>query len=111
MCINEDVVLYGDFNTAKARILFFEFEKCNRKKRKTCKTDSEVQEWLKTQYLVFGYNKYNFIEDGFEERMFAKSAFLDWIPIDINSRKIVPYNIHINELLTDDGLLFKNPKN
>ena len=92
-CIDEDVVLYGDFNTAKARLLFLSFEKCDRTKRKTCKSDSVVQEWLKKQYLVLAYNSYNFIEDGFRERVFRKSANLDWIPIDINARKIYPYSI------------------
>ena len=110
-CIDEDVVLYGDFNTAKARLLFLSFEKCDRTKRKTCKSDSVVQEWLKKQYLVLAYNSYNFIEDGFHERVFRKSANLDWIPIDINARKIYPYSIQINELLTDDGILISSFNN
>jgi hypothetical protein len=88
MCVDEDIILYGDFNSAKAKLLFLTFVKCDRTKRKTCKKDSEVQEWLKSQYLVFAYNSYNFIEDGFKERIFRKSVNLDWIPIDIAARKI-----------------------
>ncbi len=70
MCIDEEVELYGDFNTANARLLFLSFEKCDNKKRKTCKPDEVVTEWLKKQYLVFAYNSFNFIEDGFRGRSF-----------------------------------------
>jgi hypothetical protein len=70
MCIDEEVELYGDFNTANARLLFLSFEKCDNKKRKTCKPDEVVTEWLKNQYLVFAYNSFNFIEDGFRGRSF-----------------------------------------
>jgi hypothetical protein len=68
VCIDEEVELYGDFNTANARLLFLSFEKCDKTKRKTCKPESVVNDWLKSQYLVFVYNKYNFIEDGFKGR-------------------------------------------
>ena len=93
MCIDEKLKLYGDFNTANARLLFLSFEKCDKTKRKTCKPDSAVTEWLQDQYFVFAYNKYNFIEDGFGGREFQKSASLDWLPIDTNSKKLYPYSI------------------
>jgi hypothetical protein len=48
LCVDEDVELFGDFNTANARILFLGFEKCDKTKRKTCKPEKEVNEWLKT---------------------------------------------------------------
>lgn len=93
MCIDEDVELYGDFNTANARILFLGFVKCDKTKRKTCKSDKEVNEWLKSQYLIVAYNKYSFIADGFKERMFKKSVALDWRPFDISSSIITPYRV------------------
>lgn len=60
---------------------------------------------------MFAYNSWNFVEDGFKERMFKKSANLDWFPIDVDSRKVVPINIHINDVVTDDGLLFNEERN
>ena len=68
--IDETVELYGDFNTGDARLLFLSFEKCDRTERKTCKPDEVVTEWLKKQYFVFAYNKYNFIDDAFKGRSF-----------------------------------------
>ena len=85
--------MYGDFNTGNARLLFLSFEKCDNTKRDTCKPDEEVKEWLDSQYLVFAYNKYNFVEDAFKERALKTSASLDWVPIDINSRKLTPYKV------------------
>lgn len=48
MCIDEDVELYGDFNTANGKILFLGFVKCDTTKRNTCKSEKEVNEWLKS---------------------------------------------------------------
>ena len=56
-CIDEPLSIYGTQTTTKGKLLLFEFIKCDPKVRLTCKTDSEVEEWLKNKYLVLAYNK------------------------------------------------------
>lgn len=53
-------------------MLFFVFKKCDKKKRLTCKSDDDIKKWLETRYLIIAYNKYTFIQDGFDERTLMK---------------------------------------
>jgi hypothetical protein len=92
-CIDEPIELYGDFNTASAKILFLTFVSCNKTQRKTCKSDREVKEWLKDKYLVMAYNKYTFISDEYKERSFKYQSALDWFPIDIAGSIIYPFKV------------------
>ena len=39
MCIDEEIELYGDFNTANAKVLLLNFVKCDTTKRTTCKSE------------------------------------------------------------------------
>ena len=45
-CIDDPVVLYGNWNTGKTQTLMIEFETCNREERKTCKSEKEIQAFL-----------------------------------------------------------------
>jgi hypothetical protein len=67
-CMDESLELWGDFNTANAKLLFLSFDKCDPTVRTTCKNETEVKEWLKKKYLVIVYNKNTFVTDEFKER-------------------------------------------
>jgi hypothetical protein len=56
-CNDEELSIYGDFQAAAAKVIVAYFEKCDPKDRPTCKTDAEVNAWLKGKYLVFLYNR------------------------------------------------------
>ena len=43
MCMDEQLELYGDFNTANAKLLLLNFKRCDIEKRSTCKSDNEVK--------------------------------------------------------------------
>jgi hypothetical protein len=57
----------GDFNSASAKLLFAAFNKCDPKKRKTCKSDVEITEWLQNKFVVMMYNSKTFNVDKFGE--------------------------------------------
>ena len=59
-------------------------EKCDKKVRKTCKSDDEVKEWLKDKYVMLGYNQQQFNSEKFKEKTFTKKILLDWMPINIH---------------------------
>ena len=103
MCIDEEIELYGDFNTANAKVLLLNFVKCDTTKRTTCKSEQEVKKWLTTQFLLFSFNKITFMHDGYRERMFQKITSLEWIPIDILQPVVAPYRVQITETLTNDN--------
>jgi hypothetical protein len=56
-CTRNSISLQGNFNTARARVLEMYFERCDSKVRRTCKSNTEVKEWLKDKYIWFAYNR------------------------------------------------------
>ena len=68
-------------------------EKCDKKVRKTCKSDDEVKEWLKDKYVMLGYNQQLFNSEEFKEKTFTKKMWLDWIPINIHDSLLHTYRI------------------
>ena len=55
MCVNdEDLFLYGDFNSPKASLFNIQFKKC--KDRPDCKTEDELRTFLKNKWILFIYN-------------------------------------------------------
>lgn len=83
--------------------MFLAFRKCDPSKRKTCKSDDEINEWLKDKYILFGYNKNVFITDGFKERSFLRYTMLDWVNYDIKAPLVTPYSTQIIDVITDDN--------
>lgn len=94
-CMTEPVNLVGNWNTETAKVLEFYFEKCDSEKRETCKSEEEVQEWMKDKYLILAYNRQLFMTDKFGEKRFKKNSYLDWLPVDIETKIMNRYNIQI----------------
>jgi len=94
-CMTEPVNLVGNWNTETAKVLEFYFEKCDSEKRETCKSEEEVQEWMKDKYLILAYNRQLFMTDKFGEKRFKKNSYLDWLPVDIETNIMNRYNIQI----------------
>ena len=62
-CLDEPVKLLGNLNTMIAQAFLFLFEKCDRSIRTTCKSDKEVNEWLKNKSISFVHNQSIFNSD------------------------------------------------
>lgn len=50
-CISEPLNLIGNWDTSVARVAEIYFEKCDPKKRKTCKDEKEVRKWMENKYI------------------------------------------------------------
>lgn len=82
-CIDEDVELYGSFNSLHASTLQFSFSQCNPAVRKTCKSKEQVKEWLKGKFMLFAHNNYTFKPKFFGDETFEKRVTIDWQRINI----------------------------
>jgi hypothetical protein len=69
------------------------FERCDRTKRKTCKSDAQVKEWMKDKHLIFVYNRQLFNSDKFGEETFDKQSYMDWIPLDVVNTVLHHYTV------------------
>ena len=58
--VDPNMDYFGNFDTDKAQNLMIVFEICDKTKR-TCKTDTEITEWLRFKYIVTLENERKFI--------------------------------------------------
>ena len=65
--VNPDFDMYGSYGYDKGAHLMIVFERCDKSKR-TCKTDTEIDEWLKFKYIATLENERKFIEYAFKEK-------------------------------------------
>lgn len=63
----------------------------------TCKSEKEINTWLKTKYLLIAYNKKILQTQKFEEKAFKKYVWLDWIPITLSDQLITPYSVKVTQ--------------
>ena len=57
-CIDEeDMKIWGDFNSAKAMQLQIKFQMCV---GTGCKSEQEIKKWLRDKYIVVIYNERRF---------------------------------------------------
>ena len=61
-CIDEDIEIYGDFNTNIASSLLVVFETCDPEQRTTCADQATIDNWLKFKYLIVAENTENYLQ-------------------------------------------------
>lgn len=80
------------------------FAKCDPKSRTTCKSDSEVKEWLNNKYLLLYYNKKVFNPTKMEaDKLYTETSYIDWIPAMMDAT-VQPYFINAVQVILQDGI-------
>ena len=59
-CFENKIKLQGEYDSSKARHLAIVFEKCDPKKRSTCKSETEIENWIKGKYIITIENTWTF---------------------------------------------------
>ena len=79
-CVDDDINVYGDFNSNIASSLMVVFEACKPEER-TCADQATIDKWLKFKYLIIAENKENYLQTKpHGERKEALSKF-SWVAI------------------------------
>ena len=81
------------------------FEKCDKSKRKTCKSDAEVKQWMRDKHLMFVYNRQIFQTDEFGDKKFRYESYIDWIPLNVEASTMNRYSVQIQALHSSDEFL------
>lgn len=83
-CHDESITLQGDLSSAIGSVLHLVFEKCDQATYNgTCKTDTEIIEFIKGKYFIIAYNKITLDANGYGHNTFKKKTNLDWLPINV----------------------------
>ena len=111
-CINRDqeLLMYGRYESQAASNLMIVFEKCDENKR-TCKTPTQQAEFLEGKYILTLDNIKRFIQQEFDEARIEASSVVKWQPISNNIRTdtvilIQRLDINMNDYRFNVGSLF-----
>ena len=82
MCLDDEdkPVLWGDYNSQKARRLEISFEICEGKDY--CEDKKDILEWLRRKFIVILYNQKRFDTTKFHENALISEAKLEYIPVN-----------------------------
>ena len=78
-CVNRDqeLLMYGRYESQAASNLMIVFEKCDENKR-TCKTPTQQAEFLEGKYILTLDNIRRFIQQEFDEARIEASSVVKW---------------------------------
>ena len=81
ICLGEDdLAIYGDFNSLKARNLDMQLIRCH--DRPDCKSEVEITAFLRNKYLILFHNEIRFDSDKYGAEAIVQESRLRWIPIN-----------------------------
>ena len=89
-----------------------EFSKCDPEERSTCKSEHEIEEFLKRKFIAIVSNQRRFVQEldivsavDSVKTTIISEAKLIWIPLDSRYRRDEAYVIKVTELSLNDKLL------
>ena len=90
----EDLKIWGNYDTGEAGALQVVFETCDPKKNAlkpetadiVCESDENIAAWAAGRYIITIENQKQFISHKFGEERFKANAELNWYPIITDSR-------------------------
>ena len=80
------MVIWGDYNAAKAQQFEIQFVMCEYVEGGKCKTEAEIREWLMRKFILILYNHIIFDQDAFYEETLKKESRILYIPISSQVR-------------------------
>ena len=97
-CIpRKDIVIWGDYNSAKAQQIAVKFEMCDSTKERfagvTCESQQDIQNWLKRKFIIILYNQIRFNPKGFLKAATISESRISYIPISSQVRQIIPFKV------------------
>ena len=91
----DKLVLFGNYNSPKARSLMVVFEECDPSWSPVqCKEKDQIQEWMKDKYIIVLSNHEKFIPWKFDEDKIEKQSSLDWYAMTNSNRADYPTVIY-----------------
>ena len=80
-CIDDEIYIYGDYNSKSAQVLNLIFEACDPEKRSTCKSEEEITAWLKRKYIITVENTNVYRMHVYNESRVTHESHFKWYPI------------------------------
>ena len=109
-CFREErLVVHGDYNSARTRNLVLALELCDQEKRtkegdpRRCKSDEEINRWLRGKYLVLYHNSRRFRVEEYGEGKIVEESRTRYIPLNSQLREDYVYKVQLTDLQLQDA--------
>ena len=77
-----DMYLWGNYETVSTSNLMIVFDKCdNKTSAVVCKSDVQIYEWIRGKYILSLRNSKRFVQSEFDEGRILSSATTQWLPL------------------------------
>lgn len=97
--------LWGNYDTGDAKNFMIVFEKCkNATSSVTCKSNEDINKWMKSKYLITLLNQKKFVQHKFDEERIDRHSTLTWYPLNPDARTDYANEIIRTELELADGM-------
>ena len=99
-----DLSIQGKYDASAAKNLMVIVQKCNPETSEvTCKSDAEIEEWLRYKFILIVRNQRKFIQYQFGEKRVQKAAELKWYSVNNVMRSDNPMVIYRSDIYLDDN--------
>ena len=96
----EEMFIYGDFTTGKARQLNVQLKKC--RGHRYCESEANINKYFSGKYLIILMNQVRFMSEGFEEKATIKESRMFWLTINTQFTQTLPYKLTASSLQLQD---------
>ena len=99
----DDVKLWGNYNSLETSNIVAAFDLCDPARSEvTCKSEHEIQNFLKSKYLVLHYNAKRFVQHKFSDERISAVSRLKWLPVSTESRVDYVFKIERATFMLND---------
>lgn len=100
---SKDLRIWGNYNSLTTLNIVAAFDLCDpASSQVTCKSEQEIQNFLKSKYLVFYYNAKRFVQHKFSDERISAVSRVKWLPVSIESRVDYVYKIERTKFMLND---------
>ena len=78
--MDEDIQITGSYETEHGGNLMIVFERCDPEKT-TCKSETEIDEWLQYRWIVVLENRKEFSQREFDHKSVQESSYFYWFSL------------------------------
>ena len=105
MCIDENLVIKGSYNSIRAQNFAIIFAKCTESETRECASEQEMQRFFRQKYiLTLQNNSYLNLEEYGADKI-VKSSSLVWNPINIQLKQESVHKIEVIEVEMQDSTI------
>ena len=105
-CLDQPPDLRGNYDTTAARTVVINVYKCNPSVRDTCKSEEEIDDFIRGKYIIILENNYKFKQENYsrEDRVMKRSE-MHFIPLDPGRSEELIKKVEVYDVTFQDRLL------